>query len=387
MSPILELSAVSKTYGRAHERHTVLRDVNLTVQEGDFVSIIGYSGSGKSSLINLVAGLLKPSTGSALMDGKPIEGPGPERGIVFQNYSLLPWLTVTENVRLAVDQLFPNLSESERAEHAAKYVDMVKLTPASGKYPKELSGGMRQRVSVARTLAANPRILLLDEPLSALDALTRATLQDEIVDIWQKNRTTVIWITNDPDEAILVADRVIPLLPGAERSHPRRRDPRRHPPPARPQGSPQNRRLQGPQAPARQHPARCEKEQHPHHRQETRRPRHPAGRPRPQAHLHPLQPPRTPPPLPARPRGNESRGVTGTMERRNVSTDAHGKPMRRGDHFPWSPSWTWANTFRPSMRTCPPLSVKTEPLPAGAHVDHGVGIWSCLISVRALRVG
>jgi len=213
MPPILELNAVSKTYGRAHDLHTVLRDVNLSVNEGDFVSIIGYSGSGKSSLINLVAGLLKPSTGSAMMDGKPIDGPGPERGIVFQNYSLLPWLTVTENVRLAVDQLFPNLSEVERAAHAAKYVDMVKLTPASGKYPKELSGGMRQRVSVARTLAANPRILLLDEPLSALDALTRATLQDEIVDIWQKNKTTVIWITNDPDEAILVADRVVPLLP------------------------------------------------------------------------------------------------------------------------------------------------------------------------------
>lgn len=214
MRPILELAGVSKTYGRAHERSTVLRDVNLTVAEGDFVSIIGYSGSGKSSLINLVAGLLKPTTGSAMMDGKPIDGPGPERGIVFQNYSLLPWLTVTENVRLAVDQLFPGMSEKERSEHAAKYIDMVKLTPASGKLPRELSGGMRQRVSVARTLAANPRILLLDEPLSALDALTRATLQDEIVDIWQKNRTTVIWITNDPDEAILVADRVIPLLPG-----------------------------------------------------------------------------------------------------------------------------------------------------------------------------
>ncbi len=216
MSPILELSGVSKTYGRAHELHTVLRDVNLTVQEGDFVSIIGYSGSGKSSLINLVAGLLKPSIGSAMMDGKPIDGPGPERGIVFQNYSLLPWLTVTENVRLAVDQLFPAMSDQERRDYTAKYVDMVKLTPAAGKYPKELSGGMRQRVSVARTLAANPRVLLLDEPLSALDALTRATLQDEIADIWHKNRTTVIWITNDPDEAILVADRVIPLLPGVK---------------------------------------------------------------------------------------------------------------------------------------------------------------------------
>lgn len=214
MRPIIELSGISKTYGRAHEQNTVLRDVNLSVQEGDFVSIIGYSGTGKSTLINLIAGLTKPTAGNAMMDGKPIAGPGPERGIVFQNYSLLPWLTVTENIRLAVDQLFPAMSESERKEYTASYVDMVKLTPAAGKYPKELSGGMRQRVSVARTLAANPRILLLDEPLSALDALTRATLQDEIVDIWQKNKTTVIWITNDPDEAILVADRVIPLLPG-----------------------------------------------------------------------------------------------------------------------------------------------------------------------------
>jgi len=216
MPPILELTNVAKGFGRGHARTTVLRDIDLSVEEGDFVSIIGYSGSGKSTLINLIAGLLKPDTGSARMDGAEIKGPGPERGIVFQNYSLLPWLTVTGNVRLAVDQIYPDLPEKERAEHAAKYIDMVKLTPASGKLPRELSGGMRQRVSVARTLAANPRVLLLDEPLSALDALTRATLQDEIADIWQKNRTTVVWITNDPDEALLVADRVIPLLPGRE---------------------------------------------------------------------------------------------------------------------------------------------------------------------------
>lgn len=216
MSPLLELSTVSKHFGRAHGRSTVLHDINLRVDEGDFVSIIGYSGTGKSTLINLIAGLLTPDHGSARMDGFSIVGPGPERGIVFQNYSLLPWLTVTENVRLAVDQLFPTMSESERKSYTADYVNMVKLTPAAGKYPKELSGGMRQRVSVARTLAANPRILLLDEPLSALDALTRATLQDEIAEIWQKNRTTVVWITNDPDEAILVADRVIPLLPGRD---------------------------------------------------------------------------------------------------------------------------------------------------------------------------
>lgn len=216
MPPIIELKDVSKSYGRAHERSTILRDVNLTVEEGDFVSIIGYSGSGKSTLINLIAGLLKPSTGCAMMNGEIIQGADPVRGIVFQNYSLLPWLTVFENVALAVDQLFPKLSKAERRDYTARYVDMVKLTPASHKYPRELSGGMRQRVSVARTLAANPKILLLDEPLSALDALTRATLQDEIGEIWQKNRTTVIWITNDPDEAILVADRVIPLLPGKQ---------------------------------------------------------------------------------------------------------------------------------------------------------------------------
>ncbi len=210
MSPILQLTSANKSFGGI----PILRDIDLTVEEGDFVSIIGYSGSGKSTLINLIAGLLKPDSGLAEMDGVKITGPGPERGIVFQNYSLLPWLTVTENVRLAVDHIFPELTEKERADRAAEYIDMVKLTPASGKLPRELSGGMRQRVSVARTLAANPRILLLDEPLSALDALTRATLQDEIADIWQKNRTTVVWITNDPDEALLVADRVIPLLPG-----------------------------------------------------------------------------------------------------------------------------------------------------------------------------
>jgi nitrate/nitrite transport system ATP-binding protein len=216
MPPILELTNVAKSFGHGPARTTVLRDIQLAVEEGDFVSIIGYSGSGKSTLINLIAGLLKPDRGTANMDGTGIKGPGPERGIVFQNYSLLPWLTVTGNVRLAVDQLFPRLSEKERADRAAEYIDMVKLSPAAGKFPRELSGGMRQRVSVARTLAANPRILLLDEPLSALDALTRATLQDEIADIWQRNRTTVVWITNDPDEALLVADRVIPLLPGRD---------------------------------------------------------------------------------------------------------------------------------------------------------------------------
>jgi nitrate/nitrite transport system ATP-binding protein len=148
------------------------------------------------------------------MEGKPVTGPGPDRGIVFQNYSLLPWMTVSENIRLAVDQVFPQWTPEQRAEHTAKYVAMVKLAPAAEKRPHELSGGMRQRVSVARALAMQPRVLLLDEPLSALDALTRAQLQDEISEIWLRTRTTVVWITNDPDEAVLMADRVIPLLPG-----------------------------------------------------------------------------------------------------------------------------------------------------------------------------
>jgi nitrate/nitrite transport system ATP-binding protein len=206
----LLLQNVSKSYGGPE----VLRDINLTVEEGDFVSIIGFSGTGKTTLISLLAGLIPATSGMVMMNGQGITGPDPERGIVFQNYSLLPWLTVAENIRLAVDAIHPDWSAAQSAEHVAKYIGMVKLTPAAGKYPSELSGGMRQRVSVARALAMQPKVLLLDEPLSALDALTRAQLQDEISEIWLQQRTTVIWITNDPDEALLMADRVIPLIPG-----------------------------------------------------------------------------------------------------------------------------------------------------------------------------
>ena len=210
----LEVRSVNKGFGPAHARSEILGNINLTIEEGEFVAIVGYSGTGKTTLMNLLAGLLKPDTGTILLDGRPISGPGPDRGIVFQNYSLLPWLTVHENIALAVDQVFPDWPAERRREHIERHIGMVNLTPARNKVPRELSGGMRQRVSVARTLAMNPRILLLDEPLGALDALTRATLQDEIARIWESERKTVVLITNDPDEGIYLADRIIPLSPG-----------------------------------------------------------------------------------------------------------------------------------------------------------------------------
>ena len=207
----LELTHVSKGYGG---NAPVLSDVNLSIDRGEFVAIVGFSGSGKTTLISLIAGLLKPDAGTVKLNDLEITGPGPDRGIVFQNYSLLPWLTVGENIALAVDQIFPNWSEEKKRQHIDHYIGMVNLTPAKDKLPRQLSGGMRQRVSVARALAMDPQILLLDEPLSALDALTRATLQDEIEHIWEADKKTVVMITNDVDEALLLADRIIPMTPG-----------------------------------------------------------------------------------------------------------------------------------------------------------------------------
>jgi nitrate/nitrite transport system ATP-binding protein len=207
----LEVHNVNKGYGPAWKRSEVLTDINLSIEEGEFVAIIGYSGAGKTTLMSLLAGLIRPDSGSVKLEGKEITEPGPDRGIVFQNYSLLPWLTVYENVALAVDQVFPQWTAEVRRKHTESYIRTVNLHKAMEKLPRELSGGMRQRVSVARTLALQPHILLLDEPLSALDALTRATLQDEISRICQEEKKTVVLITNDPDEALLLADRVIPL--------------------------------------------------------------------------------------------------------------------------------------------------------------------------------
>lgn len=207
---LLELKNVHKSYGSTQ----VLSDINLSIDEGEFVAIVGYSGAGKTTLISMLAGLIKPDSGSIMLAGEPITGPSPDRAVVFQNYSLLPWLSVFENILLAVDQVFPKWPRQQRIDHVNKYIAMVNLTPAREKKPSELSGGMRQRVSVARALAMDPRILLMDEPLSALDALTRATLQDEVERIWSRDRKTVLLITNDVDEGILLADRIIPLSAG-----------------------------------------------------------------------------------------------------------------------------------------------------------------------------
>jgi nitrate/nitrite transport system ATP-binding protein len=210
----LELKNVSKSFGTGSGKIEVLSDINLRMEEGEFLAIVGFTGSGKTTLINLISGLEQPDSGEILLKGKPVTGPGPERGVVFQNYSLLPWLTVYWNVKVAVDQVFKKASRAERKERVRKYIEMVHLSHALNKLPSELSGGMRQRVSLARALAMDPEVLLMDEPLSALDALTRGTLQNEIVNIWGRDQKTCLLITNDVDEGIIMADRIIPLNPG-----------------------------------------------------------------------------------------------------------------------------------------------------------------------------
>ena len=216
--PILELTAVSKHYGQGKSRSDILADVNLSVREGEFVAILGYSGTGKTTLISLMAGLITADSGGVLFRDREVTGPGPERGVVFQSYSLMPWLTVSGNVALAVNSVHKRKSSAERKAIVERYIGMVGLTHAAERRPAELSGGMRQRVAVARALAMQPEILLLDEPLSALDALTRAKLQDELAQISAIEKKAIVLITNDVDEAILLADRVIPLNPGPRAS-------------------------------------------------------------------------------------------------------------------------------------------------------------------------
>jgi nitrate/nitrite transport system ATP-binding protein len=212
----VELSNVNKSYGKAPARTEVLRDVNLEIEQGEFVAIVGFSGAGKTTLVSLIAGLTLPDQGTVSVGGKPVTGPGTDRGVVFQNYSLLPWMTAHSNIALAVDQAFPRASAEERRERVERYLKLVGLGAAGHKLPRELSGGMRQRVSLARALAMDPGVLLLDEPLGAVDALTRGTLQTEIARIWQADKKTMLLITNDVEEGILLADRIIPLSAGPQ---------------------------------------------------------------------------------------------------------------------------------------------------------------------------
>lgn len=210
----LELNNVNKTYGKGANSTEVLSNINLKIEEGEFVAIVGFSGSGKTTLVNLINGLLQPTSGEVLFKGKPIIDTSHERGVIFQNYSLLPWLTVYQNISVAVKETFPKENKKFRDHRVKEYIAMVNLTPATHKRPNELSGGMRQRVSIARALAMDPEMIIMDEPLGALDALTRGNLQDEILNIWNKDKRTALLITNDVDEGIYMADRIIPLRPG-----------------------------------------------------------------------------------------------------------------------------------------------------------------------------
>jgi nitrate/nitrite transport system ATP-binding protein len=205
----LELVNVSKGYGGT----AVLKNLSLKVADAEFLAILGFSGSGKTTLINLMAGLVMPDKGEVRFEGAPVTGPGPERGLVFQSYALMPWMSVAGNIGLAVDAVNPRLSKPEKAKLVAKYVQMVGLSHAADRKPSELSGGMRQRVSVARALAMEPQVMLMDEPLSALDALTRANVASKIEAIWDADKRTVVLITNDVDEALVLADRIVCLNP------------------------------------------------------------------------------------------------------------------------------------------------------------------------------
>ena len=201
--------------GPAKGKFVALRDINLTVEKGEFVTLIGHSGCGKSTLLNLIAGLTKPTSGMLLCDGREIAGPGPERAVVFQNHSLLPWFTCFDNVYLAVERVFAaKETKAQLKERTRAALAMVGLTHAELKFPGEISGGMKQRVGIARALAMEPKILLLDEPFGALDALTRATLQDELIKVQTATGATVVMVTHDVDEAVLLSDRIVMMTNG-----------------------------------------------------------------------------------------------------------------------------------------------------------------------------
>ena len=210
----VNVEGLSKVYPSKQQDTVVFEHVNIGIDKGEFVCIIGHSGCGKSTILNVLAGLDEPTTGVVTMDGKEVSGPSLDRGVVFQNYSLLPWLSTIENVNFGVRSRFPKWTKKQVADHSTKFLSMVGLSEALDKKPSELSGGMRQRVSIARAFATSPKLLLLDEPFGALDALTRGVIQDELIKIWGETQQTVFMITHDVDEAILLADRILLMSNG-----------------------------------------------------------------------------------------------------------------------------------------------------------------------------
>lgn len=210
----LEFDSVAKIYPTAKGSYTVLKDVNFTVKEGEFVCVIGHSGCGKSTLLSMVSGLSKPSLGEIRLKNQPITKPGPDRMVIFQNYSLLPWKTAYENVYLAVEQVYKHKSAQDKKEIVLEHLELVGLTEAIHKKPAQLSGGMKQRVAIARALATRPEVLIMDEPFGALDPITREEMQEELVKIWQDHRCTVLMITHDIDEALLLSDRLVMMTNG-----------------------------------------------------------------------------------------------------------------------------------------------------------------------------
>jgi nitrate/nitrite transport system ATP-binding protein len=211
----LRIDHVAKSFARGAVSSEVLKGINLSIEQGEYVAMIGHSGCGKSTLLNIVAGLLDVTSGAVLLEDREVNAPGPDRAVVFQNHSLLPWLTVYDNVRLAVDKVFSGLKpRKERHAWTMHNLELVQMTHAKDKRPMEISGGMKQRVGIARALAMEPKVLLLDEPFGALDALTRAHLQDSVMAIHHKLKNTVLMITHDVDEAVLLADRIVMLTNG-----------------------------------------------------------------------------------------------------------------------------------------------------------------------------
>jgi bicarbonate transport system ATP-binding protein len=213
-NPLLRFEQLSKVYETPRGPYTVLQDINLEVNQGEFMCVIGHSGCGKSTLLNMVSGFASPSSGQVLLEGRPIEKPGPDRMVVFQGYALLPWMSAYENVHLAVDSVKPDLPEHEKRDIAMEHLEMVGLTAAADKKITQISGGMKQRVAIARALAIRPEVLILDEPFGALDAITKEELQEELLKIWNTQKCTVLMITHDIDEALFLADRLVMMTNG-----------------------------------------------------------------------------------------------------------------------------------------------------------------------------